>query len=57
MSDETKKPGEITDVPLPELELDMVVGGTRKPAPVSGSPTESVNLNYGTIEWTVRAEI
>ena len=39
--DETKKhPKEITEVPLPEKELDKVVGG------------EAVTLNYGSIKWT-----
>jgi len=39
MSDEIKKPEEIKDVPLPEKELDKVVGG------------ETVKLTYGAIEW------
>jgi hypothetical protein len=38
MSDEIKKPEEITDVPLPEKELDKVVGG------------ETVHFNYGAIQ-------
>jgi hypothetical protein len=39
MSDEIKKPEEIKDVPLPEKELDKVVGG------------EAITLNYGAIQW------
>ncbi len=39
MSDKIKKPEEITDAPLPEKELDKVVGG------------EAVTFNYGTIKW------
>ena len=39
--DETKKqPEEITDAPLPEKELDKVVGG------------ETIKFNYGAVEWT-----
>jgi hypothetical protein len=36
-----KQPENITDTPLPEPELEKVVGGT-----------EAVNFNYGKIEWT-----
>jgi hypothetical protein len=38
MSDEIKKPEEITDAPLPEKELDKVVGG------------ETIKFNYGAIQ-------
>ena len=40
MDDTKKQPEEITDVPLPESELDKAVGG------------EAVTFNYGTIKWT-----
>ena len=61
MSDEIKKPEEITDVPLPEKELsaedlNTVTGGSvlgdivRAALAPAKQPTESITLNFTKIQ-------